>query len=150
MGGSIQDTYGKRAKGFKGGIANSNPTRSKNDVAATDLGVGKFVAASVDGATVLAGASSVVAGVVVKDSILVSSTIQAGKNATILKGGSIFVYCETAAVEGDSVFVRHTEDGSLEVGDVRNNVDGSNAASVKATFSETINSAGLVEIDLNL
>lgn len=149
MGGSIQNTYGKREKGYKGGIANSNPTTLKDGVASVDLSVGKFCAVGATGFEVLT-ASNTLAGVVVKSSAFVADIIKAGKSTTVAKRGSIFVYCETVCTEGKEVFVRHTANGALEIGNVRNDADTSKAVQVKATFAETLDSAGLVEIELNL
>jgi len=151
MGASIQGSYGKPEKGFKGGVANSNPQTVDNGVAESDLGVGKFCTFGANGGfDVIAGASSVVAGVIVKSDALVGAVAPAGENVTNLRKGNVFVYCETACAKGNPVYVRHTVNGALEIGDVRNDVDGTNAAAVSATFAETLTAAGLVEIEVNL
>lgn len=150
MGASIQNSYGKREKGFLGGIANSNPITSDSDVAGEALKLGKFVKTSVLGAIALTGANDVVAGVVTKTDALAGVDVESGSDVTLLKGGSVFVYCETDCVKGAKVFVRHTENGVLEVGDIRKDDDTSKAVEVNATFTETLSSAGIVEINVNL
>ncbi len=149
MGASIQGSYGKRERGFLGGVANSNPTRTNNGVADEAITIGKFVKDGATGLVNLAGAG-VVAGVVLKSDVLKSGSVVAGDNVSLLRGGSVFVYCETACTKGADVFVRHTVNGALEVGNVRNDVDTDKASTVKAIFSETLASAGLVEIEINL
>lgn len=149
MGASIQDSYGKREKGYLGGVANSNPVRMDQEVAGEELTIGKFVKYDATGLLNLAGVGAV-AGVVAKSDVLKSGTIAAGENISLLRGGSTFVYCETACVKGAEVFVRHTVNGALEIGDVRNDIDVDKAAAVKAVFAETLTSAGLVEIEINL
>jgi len=150
MGASIQGKYGKREKGFLGGIANSNPITSDNNVAGEDTKLGKFVKTSVLGAIALTGASDVVAGVVTKTDALATVDVKSGSNVTLLKGGSVFVNCETACTKGAKVFVRHTENGALKVGDVRSDLDTDKAVEINGTFSETLGSAGIVEIQINL
>jgi len=149
MGASIQGSYGKRERGFLGGVANSNPTRTNNGVASEAIAIGKFSKNGATGLVNLAGAGAV-AGVVLKSDVLKTGSVVAGENVSILRGGSVFVYCETACTEGAEVFVRHTVNVDLEVGNVRNDVDTDKASAVKAVFSETLASAGLVEIELNL
>lgn len=150
MSGAIQTSIKERGTGFPGGIANSNPTRSKNTVASEDIKVGKF---AIDGGTGVANivdGDSVIAGVVAKTSTLQEETITTGKDILLLKGASVFVKCETACTEGTVVYVRHTVNGALEIGDVRADADTSKAKAVSAKFAETLTSAGLVEIELNL
>lgn len=149
MSASIQGSYGKREKGFLGGVANSNPTRTNNGVASEEITIGKFAKDGVTGLVNLAGAGAV-AGVVLKSDVLKSGSVKAGENVSTLRGGSVFVYCETACTKGADVYVRHTVNGALEVGSVRNDDDTAKAGTVKAVFSETLASAGLVEIELNL
>jgi hypothetical protein len=150
MSASIQGSYGKREKGFLGGIANSNPITSDNNVAGEDTKLGKFVKTSVLGAIALTGASDVVAGVVTKTDALATVDVKSGSAITLLKGGSIFVHCEPACTKGEKVFVRHTANGVLKVGDVRKDEDTSKAIEIAGTFSETLGSAGIVEIQINL
>jgi len=149
MSATIQGEYGKRPKGFLGGIANSNPTNKKSDVAGEDIKVGKVVSIGVDGVVALTGANSV-AGVVVKSDALKPTTLKKGSNISLLKGGSIFVNCETACNKGEKVFARFTANGELEVGDVRADVDVDKAIEIAGVFAETLDSAGLVEIEINL
>ena len=150
-GASIQDSYGKRPKGFKGGFANSNPARLDLAVAGAVVGVGTFVKNSATGVIDLTAVADVMAGVVLKSSAIELETIEANKSVTLARSGNIFVYSETACVKGADVFVRCIVGaGSEPVGNVRNDVDGVNAVLVKAKFAETLDSAGLVEIELNL
>lgn len=150
MSGSIQTVIAPRGAGFLGGIANSNPTRTKNTVVSADLKVGKFVTDGATGLAAITGASSVIAGVVAKTSTIQEDTIKTGETSLLLKGGNIFVHCETACTEGTPVFVRHTVSGALEIGDVRADADTSKAIETKAKFAETLTSAGLVEVEVNL
>ncbi|MBL1293366.1 MAG: hypothetical protein COB61_005795 [Thiotrichales bacterium] len=151
MSGSIQDSYGKRAKGFKGGLANSNPTTEKNAVAGMALAIGTFVKASATGLVDLTAITDNVDGVVLKSTALDTVTVQAGSSVTLAKRASVFMECETACVEGETVHVRFIVGaGSEPVGNVRNVADGVTTAVVNATFAETLTSAGLVEIELNL
>lgn len=151
MSGSIQTSYGKKPKGFKGGLANSNPTTTKNSVAAAVLGIGTFVKASATGAVDLTATTDIIDGVVLKSSMLDSTTVEAGSSITIAKKAPVFVYCETACVEGAQVFVRCVVGAGAEpVGNVRNDVDTAKAVGISATFAETLTAAGLVEVNLNL
>jgi len=150
MGGAIQTVIAPRGAGFLGGVANSNPTRSKNTVASEDTKVGKFVTDGTDGVANIVDTNSVIAGVVAKTSIMQEETITTGKDILLLKGASVFVHCETACTEGNDVYVRHTVNGALEIGDVRADDDTSKAKTVNAKFAQTLTSAGLVEIELNL
>lgn len=64
MSGAIQTAIGNRASGFLGGIANSNPTRSKNTVASADVKVGKFVIDGATGVAKIVDVNSVIAGTI--------------------------------------------------------------------------------------
>lgn len=150
MSGAIQTVIAPRGAGFLGGVANSNPTRSKNTVASEDTKVGKFVTDGTDGVANIVDTNSVIAGVVAKTSTMQEETITTGKDILLLKGASVFVHCETACTEGNDVYVRHTVNGALEIGDVRADDDTSKAKTVNAKFAQTLTSAGLVEIELNL
>lgn len=150
MSGAIQTAIAPRGAGFLGGVANSNPTRSKNTVAIADVKVGKFVTDGTDGVANIVDTNSVIAGVVAKTSTMQEETITTGKDILLLKGASVFVHCETACTEGNDVYVRHTVNGALEIGDVRADDDTSKAKTVNAKFAQTLTSAGLVEIELNL
>lgn len=150
MSGAIQTVIAPRGAGFLGGVANSNPTRSKNTVASEDVKVGKFVTDGTDGVANIVDTDSVIAGVVAKTSTMQENTITTGKDVLLLKGASVFVHCETACTEGNTVYVRHTVNGALEIGDVRADADTSKAKTVNAKFAQTLTSAGLVEIELNL
>lgn len=150
MSGAIQTAIGNRDSGFLGGIANSNPTRSKNTVASVDVKVGKFVIDGATGVAKIVDANSVIAGVVAKTSTFQDDIVPAGKDVLLLKGASVFVHCETACTEGATVYVRHTVNGTLEIGDVRADVDTDKAKAVNAKFAETLTTAGLVEIEINL
>lgn len=150
MSGAIQTSIAPRGAGFLGGVANSNPTRTKNTVASEDVKVGKFVTDGADGVANIVDANSVIAGVVAKASTMQEPTITAGDDVLLLKGGNIFVHCETACTEGDTVYVRHTVNGALEIGDVRADDDTAKAKTVNAKFAQTLTSAGLVEIEVNL
>lgn len=150
MSGAIQTVIAPRGAGFLGGVANSNPTRSKNTVASEDVKVGKFVTDGTDGVANIVDTDSVIAGVVAKTSTMQENTITTGKDVLLLKGASVFVHCETACTEGNTVYVRHTVNGALEIGDVRADTDTSKAKTVNAKFAQTLTSAGLVEIELNL
>ena len=94
--------------------------------------------------------SAVIAGVVAKTSTFQDDIVPAGKDVLLLKGASVFVHCETACTEGATVYVRHTVNGTLEIGDVRADVDTDKAKAVNAKFAETLTTAGLVEIEINL
>jgi hypothetical protein len=149
--GSIQTAYGKRAKGFKGGIADSNPMTTKSSVAAMALSIGTFVKASTTGALDLTAISETVDGVVLKTSILDATTVDINSSITLGKKGNVFMYCETACAEGEAVHARFIVGaGSEPVGNVRNVADGVLTAPVSATFAETLTSAGLAKIELNL
>jgi len=150
MGASIQDSYGKREKGFLGGIANSNPITSDKGVTAEATQLGKFVKNGSTGVKNLAGSTDKIAGVVTKTDALAKLDVESGSAVTLLKAGSVFVHCETACVKGEKVFVRHTANGALKVGDVRNDADTDKAVEINGTFSETLGSAGIVEIQVNL
>jgi len=150
MSGAIQTSIASRDAGFLGGVANSNPTKSKNTVASEDVKVGKFVTDGADGVANIVDADSVIAGVVAKTSTMQEPTIKAGDDVLLLKGGNPFVYCETACTEGDTVYVRHTVNGALEIGDIRADDDTAKAKTVNAKFAQTLTSAGLVEIEVNL
>ena len=154
MGASIQDTYGKRPKGFLGGIANSNPLTTKSVTTAEQIAVGKFCTFSASGIINLTGLTNTIAGVVCKSDAMDGATVEANENATLLEAGNVFVYSETACNEGDTVYARVTANGALAVGNVRNDADndGTNdrAVAVKAIFEETLTGAGLVQIKVTL
>lgn len=66
--------------------------------------------------------------------------------------GFFWVYCETAAAFGGSVFARFTTatDGS-DLGQVRNDADTNKAVAIpNARFEQTISAAGLVIVRLSL
>jgi len=149
MGGAIQTTIGKRAKGYKGGVANSNPLTTENSTAEAVIGVGKFCKFGTTGHVPLVATTDAIAGVALKSDAFDSGDFAIGDAVTIAKGGDVYVYSETACVKGASVFVRCVANGALEIGDVRNDVDGTNAvAHPTAKFGETLASAGLVKIEL--
>lgn len=150
MSGSIQTTINDRAVGFIGGIANSNPTRTKNVVAKEAVGLGKFVVDGADGVENITDGNSVIAGVIAKTSTMQEDIVPTESSTLLLKGGNIFVHCETACTEGNAVYVRHTVNGALKIGDVRADADVDKAKVVSAKFSQTLTSAGLVEIEVNL
>jgi len=150
MVGSIQNSYGRIPKGYKGQVANSNPVARDNLSAVTAVRVGTFVAYKDSGVEQISNANKALeAGVVLKSSILDGDTFEAGEAVTVAKKGSIFVYCETACTKGAKVFVRHTDNADLLAGDVRNDADVDKAYQhATATFAETLTTAGLVEINL--
>ena len=150
MSGSIQNTYGKLPKGFKGQVANSNPVTTDELSVVTAVRVGTFVAYNGNGVEQIASANQASeAGVALKSSILDGDTFEAGSSVTVAKKGSIYVYCETACTKGAKVFVRHTDNADLLAGDVRNDLDVDKAYQhATATFAETLTTAGLVEINL--
>lgn len=154
MGASIQDTYGKRPKGFLGGIANSNPLTTKSATTAEQIAVGKFCTFSASGIINLTGLTNTIAGVVCKSDAMDGATVEANENATLLEAGNVFVYSETACTEGATVYARVTANGALAVGNVRNDADNDGttdrAVAVKAIFEETLTGAGLVQIKVNL
>ncbi len=152
MGAKIQDKYGKRPIGYLGGIANSNPIVTKNDIAAEDMKIGKIASINSTGVvnlTATSAGSAHVAGVVMKSDIFKSEIVSLGTNLTLLKTGSIFVYCETDCIKGNTVYARNTINGDTEVGDVRKDNHHHQAIEIKAVFAETSNS-GIVEIEINL
>ncbi len=70
------------------------------------------------------------------------------EQVSILRKGTGYADCETAAVAGAQVFVVHT--GGDE-GKVRDDVDAGNAVALPGVrFAESIASTGLVQITLNL
>lgn len=150
MGGSIQNSYRKMPKGFKGQIANSNPITKENSVAVTAVRVGTFVAYKDNGIEQITNANKAnEAGVALKSSILDGEIFSAGESVTVAKKAPVYMYCETACTKGAKVFVRHTDSGDLLAGDVRNNADTDKAYQhATATFAETLTTAGLVEINL--
>ena len=79
MRGAIQTVIAPRGAGFLGGVANSNPTRSKNTVASEDVKVGKFVTDGTDGVANIVDTDSVIAGVVAKTSTMQENTITTDK-----------------------------------------------------------------------
>lgn len=151
MGGSIQPNYTKLPKGFKGGIANSNPVRRNAEACAMAIDVGTFVKLGATGITDLTAITDVVNGLVLKSSAIEPETLAIGAGATVGRGGSFFVYCETACAKGADVFVRCVVGAGAEpVGNVRDDIDVDKAQVIKAVFAETLLSAGLVEIELNI
>jgi hypothetical protein len=148
--GSIQTQIGKRGKGYKGGIANSNPKKTENSTAEADLGIGKFCKYGTTGHVPLTAINETPSGVVMKSDIFDGVLAIAGEAITICKGGSIFVYTETACVKDTNVFVRCVANGALEIGDVRNDADTDKAVEMtNIKFAESLAGAGLVEIEIN-
>lgn len=148
--GSIQDTYGRLPKGYKGQVANSNPVTTENSVAVTAVRVGTFVAYKDNGVEQISNANKASeAGVALKSSIIDGDTFEAGSSVTVAKKAPVYVYCETACTKGTKIYVRHTDNADLLAGDVRNDVDVDKAYQhATATFAETLTTAGLVEINL--
>lgn len=149
MGGSIQTEIKKPEVGFKGGIANSNPTTTQNSTAEAVLGVGRFCKIGTTGHIPLSAITDAIDGVVVKSDSFVGAEIAIGESATILKNGDIVMYSETACVKGETVHVRCIVNGDTETGDILNVADGVNTVEhPTAKFGETLASAGLVKIEL--
>lgn len=148
--GSIQDTYGRLPKGYKGQVANSNPVTTENSVAVTAVRVGTFVAYNGNGIEQISSANQASeAGVALKSSIIDGDTFEAGSSVTVAKKAPVYVYCETACTKGAKIYVRHTDNADLLAGDVRNDADTDKAYQhAAATFAETLTTAGLVEINL--
>ena len=150
MSATIQKEYGKRSKGFLGGIANSNPVTRRDEVAEEQIATGKFAKYSETGGLINLATNSTVAGFVAKTDAIQGTTVEANQNATLITKGSVFAYCETDCVKDGVVYARFTANGDLSVGNVRKDADTDKAGTVKATFAETLTTAGRVEIELNL
>lgn len=150
MSSTIQNSYGKREKGFLGGVANSNPVTRRSEVAEEQIATGKFAKYSGTGGLINLSTDSTVAGVVAKTDAIQGATVEANQNTTLITKGSVFAYCETDCTKDATVYARFTANGSLAVGNVRKDADTDKAGTVKATFAETLTTAGLVEIELNL
>ena len=149
MGGSIQSNITKPAKGFKGGIANSNPTTTSNETAEAVIGVGKFQKFGTTGLVPLTAISETPVGVALKSDAFDGGEFAIGAGVTLGKKGEFFVYCETACAKGENVFVRCVANGALEIGDVRNDIDTDKAKEMtNIKFGETLASAGLVKIEM--
>ena len=149
MGASIQGSIGKRAKGYKGGIANSNPVTTDNSTAEAVLGTGKFCKVGTTGHVPLSAIADVIDGVLIKSDVFDGVEAQIGDAVTICKGGDVYMYSETACAKGGAVHVRCIVNGNTEIGNVLNVADGINTqAHSTAKFGETLASAGLVKIVL--
>ncbi len=146
----IQTTIGKTPKGFKGQNVDSNNIRTENKVAGSDVEVGTFATADATGIIPLSGAGAI-AGFVKKSDEMTGTIITAGSNLTLAKEGYFYAYSETAQTEGTNPYIRHTSNGALNVGDIRNDEDTANAVqNTKVSIAETITQAGLVKIYINL
>ena len=73
-----------------------------------------------------------------------------GEVVGLVKKGQITVFCDTAAIKGDSVFL--VFGGAGVPGNVRNDDDGGNAfdLGIHARFNQTIAGPGLVRISVDL
>lgn len=70
----------------------------------------------------------------------------------VLRRGSIWVYCETAFnPDSDTLYLRHTTNGTLVPGDFRNDADTANAVAVSGGYQvrNTLSAAGLLLIEMN-
>lgn len=149
MNGSIQTNISKRAKGYKGSIINNNPMTKENTISEGIVGVGMFCKFGTTGVVPLTAITDKLAGVVLKADAFDGDVIPIGQSVALLKRGETVVYCETACVKGDAVFVRCVVNTGKNIGDVRNDADTAKAvAHPTAIFSETLSSAGLVKIEI--
>lgn len=149
MGGaSIQTSIEKTPKGFRGGVADSNPLTTDNVVAEAVVGIGRFCKHGSDNGVIpLSAITDSLAGVILKSDAFDGEEAQVGESLTLCRGGSVYVYSETACVKGENVFVRCVSAADMFIGDVRNDVDTDKAKeSTKFEFDETLTGAGLVKI----
>lgn len=150
MGTSYQKGYGAKPKGFKGQLATNQPSATLNGVAAEIVKVGVFVKVSNGQLSNLAATGDTVDSLVVK-SDFITDIHQANDSLTRAKKGPYFVYCETDIQEGASLFIRHTANGALEVGDVRKDLDTNKAdENTKVTALETLTTAGILTVQIDL
>lgn len=149
MSATIQDVYTPQ-RGLLGGIASSANLRTETAKSTIVTTRGKLVKLDTSGDIVpLSAITDTVAGVMIREDALQPEAIAIGDVVRFAKEGEIIVYCETAAVKGMDVHCRFIA-GTGSIGDVRNSVDGVNTEVIKATFAESISSAGLVAIAINL
>jgi hypothetical protein len=67
-----------------------------------------------------------------------------------IKKRRVYVNCGSVAAKGGAVFVRFKAGTTAVIGEAYNSADTASADAVAATFAETITSAGIVAIDLNI
>jgi hypothetical protein len=64
--------------------------------------------------------------------------------------GRFYVNCGSAAAKGGTVYVRFAAGTTSVIGEAYNSADTATADAINATFAETITSAGIVAVELNL
>ena len=149
MSGKIQSAIAVPAKGFKGGVANSNPQTTQNETAEAVIGVGKFCQFGSTGLVPLTDITQKPL-FALKSDAFDGSEFAIGDAVTVCKGGDVFAYVETACTKGENAFVRCVVNADLEIGDVRADADTDKAVEMtNIKFGETLSGAGLVKIEIN-
>ncbi len=64
--------------------------------------------------------------------------------------GRFYVNCGSAAAKGGTVYVRYASGTGTVIGEAYNSADTATCDAVNATFAETITSAGIVAVELNM